>query len=143
MDEKNGVKRSNIAGHLLFALAMRQRSCRASPLYTLHIAGIINDMADIPSRSFGYKAQWNSSHDDDFFNYFELSFPLPNQRSWRIFQPSRGVTTRIVAALQMKAIPMVEWQKLPPHWKSIGTNGSSSFTLLTSTPTLDPTHRTS
>ena len=78
----------------------------------------------------------------DFLNYFESSFPLPNQRSWRLFQPSSGVTTRIVAALQMKAIPMVEWQKLPPHGKSIGTNGSSSFALLTSTPMSGPIHRT-
>ena len=139
---KMASKRSNIAGHLLFALAMRQRLCRASPLCTLHIAGIINDMADIPSRSFGYKAEWNFQHDADFLNYFESSFPLPNQRSWKLFQPSSGVTTRIVAALQMKAIPMVEWQKLPPHGKSIGTNGSSSFALLTSTPMSGPTLRT-
>jgi hypothetical protein len=79
---KMASKRSKVAGKLIRALTLRQLDCMASPLVTLHIAGIINDMADIPSRSFGYKKEWEFKDDSDFANFFSSKFPLPNQRRW-------------------------------------------------------------
>ena len=42
------------AGRLIIALALRQRERQASPLTPAHVAGVMNRMADVASRSFGY-----------------------------------------------------------------------------------------
>ena len=77
---KLASKRSRCGGRLLRALALRQRVSRSSPLLTVSIAGVDNDMADIASRSFkGGGAIWKIATDDEFVLNFNTRFPLPQK----------------------------------------------------------------
>ena len=49
------VKICKELGRLLWTLALQQCTCQTSPLSTLHKAGILNVIAEIPSRPFVYK----------------------------------------------------------------------------------------
>ena len=119
-------KRSRIAGRLLRALALRLRVCRASPLLTISIAGVKNDMADISSRSFGGKAQWNFACDDKFLLHFNTRFPLPQNASWRMFRPTSEMSMRVISALLDKKSSQGWWTRLPKNAGSIGTIGRNT-----------------
>ena len=69
------------AGTLLIALALRQRQNRTSPLAPAHVAGEVNDMADVASRSFGYRAEWLCKSNDKLLTLFNNKFTLPAQSS--------------------------------------------------------------
>ena len=70
------------AGRLIIALALRQRERRASPLTPAHVAGELNRMADVASRSFGYKKEWECKSTEEFLTLFDRLFPLPKESSW-------------------------------------------------------------
>jgi len=120
---------SGPAGRLIIALALRQRVRRASPLTPAHLAGKLNVMADLASRSFGYKKEWHCDSWDSFLTLFNRLFPLPNKSSWQAFQLSSKIVTRVTAILQMKEFGMEEWKKLPKIGTSISTAGASSCSL--------------
>ena len=63
IDKKMSSKRSKATGRLLRALALRQHSRQTSTLATLHISVILNDLSEIPSRSFGHKNKWHFKSD--------------------------------------------------------------------------------
>ena len=71
---RGASKRSAVANRLLRALAVRQRKNGASPLVTRHLAGVRNYLGDIPSRSFGYKAEWHFVKDLDFLSFLTKLF---------------------------------------------------------------------
>ena len=74
-------KNSTAAGHLLRVSDLWQRVARASPLVAAHVAGDLNVLGDILSRSFGYSKQWHCTNDYEFLSLISSKFPLPHQRS--------------------------------------------------------------
>jgi hypothetical protein len=86
--QRLAAKHSKIAMALLRALALRLHLTKASPLIPLHIAGVDNQMTDIPSRSFGSEQKWHCPTDTDFLTLFNSLFPLPTQHSWTLYRMS-------------------------------------------------------
>ena len=117
------------AGQLLIALALRQRQNRASPLAPAHVAGELNDMADVASRSFGYRKEWLCHSDDELLTLFDSKFPLPSQSSWQGFHLSSKVVTKVTSALQMTPFDPREWKQLPKIGTSISRPGASLCSL--------------
>jgi len=127
--ERMSSRKSVVAGRLLRALSIRMRECRASPLTPLHIPGVHNTIADIPSRSFGYKKEWHYEVDTDFLQFFNSQFPLPEQNCWRLFSLHNKVTSKVTSLLLQPHAQMHEWRRLPKLGTSIGGIGSSMENL--------------
>ena len=127
--DRMASKRSTPASKLLRALAYRINAKEACPLTPLHIPGVHNRIADIPSRSFGYKHAWHFRDDQKFLTFFNKTFPLPHQQSWAMCQLSSGIQSRCVRALATKESEMRVWQKLPEIGKSFGGTGKTSHGL--------------
>ena len=93
---------SLVSAHLIRAPALRLKLNGTCPITPLHIAGEENSMTDIPSRSFGSETKWHCQSNSDLLTLFNISFPLPNQHSWTVFQISYAVGMRVTSVLQMK-----------------------------------------
>ena len=104
---------SKIASQLIRALTLWLSVHKASPLTPLHIAGVDNQLTDIPSRSFGTHPKWFCETDTDLCTLFNASFPLPNQASWTLFQPSSEIVTKTTSILQTQLFCMDDWRRLP------------------------------
>ena len=76
---RGASKRSAVAIRLLRVLAIRLRKNRASPLVTRHLAGERNHLGDIPSRSFGYKKEWE--HNEEAFLTFLIKHSHSHNRT--------------------------------------------------------------
>ncbi len=122
--ERMASKSSIVAGRILRILSIRMRHCRASPLTPLHIPGVHNSIADIPSRSFGYKKEWHYESDIDFLHFFNSLFPLPNQGCWQLFNLRTTITSRVISLLLQPHAQMHVWLRLPTIGESIGSTGS-------------------
>ena len=133
-------KRSTIAMQLLRALALRLQLTKASPLTPLHIAGIDNAMADIPSRSFGSEPRWTCRTDTDLFTLFTTLFPPPPQTSWNVFQHSSAICTKVISALRMQASTTDDWRRLPRNGSFIGPIGPTTSHLYNWTLTFREHH---
>ena len=73
----------------LLMMALKQRWTRRGPQDIEHCQGIINTMADIPSRSY---KELPGMSDEDFLAHFANKFPLPPQlKSWTFARPSDEV----------------------------------------------------
>ncbi|KAL7545707.1 hypothetical protein ACHAWF_009056, partial [Thalassiosira exigua] len=120
---RGASKRSAVANRLLRVLAIRMRVNRASPLVTRHLAGERNHLGDIPSRSFGYKAEWHFEDDNDFLTFFNTTFPLPNKNCWSGFRLSSAVSSRVICELLTAGSSMAEWRQLPKIGTRFGTSG--------------------
>ena len=114
---------------LVRALALRLQLAHASPLIPLHIAGVQNAMSDIPSRLFGSDPRWACSSHSDLRTLFNNTFPLPNQVSWTVFQPSSVICTYVTSILQTMPFTMDEWRRLLPLGQNIGPAGSPTTHL--------------
>ena len=90
--------KSKIGGHLCRALALRQHVHRSSPLLTVSIAGINNDMADIASRASKNTAA-NISQ-STFLTQFKSQFPLPKPHSWHLYQLPDKWSSRVTSCLR-------------------------------------------
>ena len=112
-----------MATHLIRALEICLHKNRASPLITQHLSQIRNTLGDITSRSYGYKAEWNSAYDDDSLDIFNNTFPLPSQNSWTGFRLANGVASKVIQELLMLGWSMVEWRRLPKLRVKYGKNG--------------------
>ena len=110
---RGASKRSRVANRLLRVMAIRLRKNRASPLVTRHLAGDRNQLGDIPSRSFGYKAEWHFTNDLDFLNYFNACFPLPFQNCWTGFRLDNAIVSKVMQELLTQGSSMAEWRRLP------------------------------
>jgi len=121
--ERMSSKKSIVAGRILRILSIRMRHCRASPLTPLHIPGVHNRIADIPSRSFGYKKEWHFELDTDFLHFFNKLFPLPNQGCWQLFNLRPTITSRVISLLLQPHAQMHVWLRLPKLGESIGNTG--------------------
>ena len=124
--ERGASKRSAVANRLLRALAIRMRVNRASPLVTRHLAGERNHLGDIPSRSFGYKAEWHFERDNDFLAFFNNTFPLPEKNTWQGFRLNSKVSSRVICELLSAGSSMAEWRRLPTIGNAYGPSGRPS-----------------
>ena len=122
-------KSSLVAGMLLRALGLRMSAVKASPLTALHIPGKHNRIADVPSRSFGYKAEWHCKTDTEFLNLFNSLFPLKNQESWHLFTLHNNICMRVISILLMKVSGLQEWRRLPKIGISTGGTGNATANL--------------
>jgi hypothetical protein len=117
------------AGALLAVLAIRMRANQASPVVPMHLEGKLNILADIPSRSFGYKAEWHCRTHDELLTMFNSLFPLPNQSTWHYCQLTSKIAMRAIDALRTKALGRREWMRPPQIGTSISTPGPCFYTL--------------
>ena len=124
-------RRSRVANRLLRVLAIRMRANRASPLVTRHLAGERNRLGDIPSRSYGYKAEWHFEEDDAFLANFNTLFPLPAQNCWTGFRLDSGVVSRVMRELLTQGSSMAEWRRLPKLGRKYGPSGRPTAALST------------
>jgi len=122
-------RRSQVAMQLIRALALRLQLRKASPLTTLHIAGVHNQLTDVPSRSFGSNPAWACTTDTDFSHLYNSLFPLPDQSSWNVFRFSNAIVMKIISVLRTRPSTMDEWRRLPRLGRCIGPPGPSSLHL--------------
>jgi hypothetical protein len=81
-------------------------------------------MTDIPSRSFGSKGKWHFKTEAALLTFFNKTFPLPNQNSWNVCQPTYAIVTRVISILRTVPFRLDDWRRLPAVGKNIGTIGS-------------------
>jgi len=116
-------RKSRVAARLVRALALRLNLHRACPLTPVHIPGVENALADIPSRSFGSNPDWFCQDDTALLTLFSRIFPLPNQASWTAFRFTTNMITRLTSVLRMKDFTLAEWRRLPKIGQHIGETG--------------------
>ena len=122
------AKSSVVAGQLIRALALRLKMMGASPLSTLHIAGVQNEMTDILSRSFGTPPKWHCQTNVELLTLYNPKFPL-KQGSWTVYRVGSKISTLVLSVLRMKDIPLDEWRRLPSRGEHIGVVGKPSSHL--------------
>ena len=60
--QRGVAKKSTATGRLLRILDLRKQVARVSLLVAAHVAGCLNVLDNIPSRSFGYSKQWHCTN---------------------------------------------------------------------------------
>ena len=118
---KLASSKSVVGGHLCRALALRQHVHRASPILTVSIAGIKNDMADVASRAAKQTATNTQPH--TFLSMFNKKFPLPQSNSWHLYQLPDKLFSRVTSCLHGQQLTMASWMRLPKQDKNIGLTG--------------------
>ena len=126
--------KSIIAGHLLRALAIRQHVHQSSPLLTISIAGILNILADVASRSFREQPFTNNPH-IPFLQHFQSLFPLPQGASWKECHLEEKLCSRVISCLRGNPLAMASWIKIPRTGKNTGNIGPAIAQPLTNTHT--------
>ena len=116
-------RKSRVAARLVRALLLRLNIHRACPLTPVHIPGVENALADIPSHSFGSNPEWFCSDDFALLTLFSQKFPFPNQASWTAFRFTTKMITRLISVLKMKDFTLAEWRRLPKIGQHIGDTG--------------------
>ena len=131
------TSRSIIAGCLLRLLGLRIHATRASHLISLHIAGELNQMADVASRAFkdGKFPEANT----DLLSYFNSHFPLSQDKFWKEFQLPNDLELRVILCLRGVLSPLGSLLRLPKNNKYTGATGAAMPTPAELTPT-SPTH---
>jgi hypothetical protein len=129
-----------IAGQLLRALAMRQRTTRAALPTVTHYAGACNLLADTASRSFqrfnyGKITRGQPSVcDAQFLTSFDLAFPLScfsKWQSWKLVTLESEMSSRVISTLRGQKLPMPRWTGTPVP--PTGRTGADSAAGLAST----------
>lgn len=120
---------SLVADQLLRALTLRLKQKHVCPLTPLHIAGYLNAMTDIPSRSFGSEKKWHCKNDDELLTLFNDSFPLPNKDSWTVFHIASKISMRVISVLRMQVFGMAEWRRLTSLGSHTGAIGRPTSNL--------------
>ena len=122
-------KSSDVAGQLIRALALRMKQKRVSPMTPMHVRGVENPLADVPSRSFWGKPEWHCRINAELQLLFDNSFPLPNKNSCSVFSLSREISTKVFSVLQTKATSADVWRRLPSTGKLVGGTGGPLCSL--------------
>ena len=92
-------------------------------LVAVHVAGYLNVIGDIPSRSFGYSKEWHCTNYSKFLSLISSKLPLPHQSSWQGLRLYFALSTKVISELGTKASPMGDWKKLQRIGKSFGCSG--------------------
>ena len=129
--------KSAVGQRLVRALCLRHCITQSSPLAAWSIAGALNGMADLASRSFrkAGKDTYNLS-DSQFLAKFNADFPLTQNASWKLFRLASKVTSLVFSELQTKMLPMGQWMRLTTKGHDIGTIGKASSDPIMWTPAL-------
>jgi hypothetical protein len=122
-------KSSVIAARLIHALSLRMKQTHACPITTLHIPGKENAISNIPSRSFGSVPAWHCTSHKIVLTLFNSTFPLPQQNSWTVFQPTSKICTRLTSLMLTKHSTLDEWRRLPNVGQHIGCTGAATANL--------------
>jgi hypothetical protein len=117
-------KRSLVAEQLVQALALHLKTMHTCPLTPMHIEGIHNKIADIPSRSFVSNPAWTCTSNADLLTLFNTHFPLPQQQSWTVYHLNCAAVTCVTSILQMKPFTLDDWRRLPTRGRCIGITGA-------------------
>jgi hypothetical protein len=114
---------SLVAKQLIRVLTLQINAQWCCPLTTLHIAGDQNMMTNIPSWLFGSAPNWHFKREADLLTFFNQTFPLPLQNSWKVSQPSSAIATRVISILRIVPFKLKDCRQLPAVAKNIGTIG--------------------
>ena len=123
-----------IAGQLLRALAMRQRTTRSALPSVAHYAGSQNLLADTASRSFQKfhhgKARGEPSHSDlQFLTSFNVVFSLSEFKQmplWQVATPTEEMSSLVISTLRGIRSPLrLQTVQLAPPTGEIGPGGAS------------------
>ena len=131
---------STIAAHLLMALALRQHVHRTSPLLVSSIAGIENEIADVPSRSFVNKTFTTSPN--SFLETFSSLFPLKKPHCWKEYRMPKRLSSRVTSLLLGKPSTLASWTRIPKQDKNIGSTGRNTQQISTKRMPTSETKRT-
>ena len=111
--------KSLIAGHLLWALALRQQICTSTPFLVISIEGQLNDMADVASRIAS--DQRMQAKAPPLLSYFNSHFK--QESSWEQFHFPQKLLSRVISSLLGKQLTLESWRRLPGLAKNIGKHG--------------------
>ena len=154
---KGNSSSSMVASRLMRAYTTRQRQQESAPCLTFHIAGQENRMADDASRMFTrpatttegpgpHQAMGQKGHvfvpDKEFLTTFISRYPLPQGESWRLFQVSDKLQSRVSSELLTPQLTMAWWTRLGATGGAIGNIGDASRESLVWTP-ISTTEKTS
>jgi hypothetical protein len=131
--KRHNAKSSIVAQRLLRALYLRHTVTKSSPLAPWSIAGELNLMADLASRSFkrGGKGNFKLTN-TQFFSKFNHSFPLTQDASWHMHQLNTKLSSLVCAELRLERQPMGSWLRLIVHETNTGLTGQTSSTSVDS-----------
>jgi hypothetical protein len=121
---KGSTSTSIAAARLLRLLSIRQRVRQASSLIPMNIAGKDNAMADIPSRAFKNGEFFHAK--ENIVSFFNSTFPLPQELSWKEFKVPEKLASRVISCLRGEQLQMESLYKLPKLGKGIGSIGQST-----------------
>jgi hypothetical protein len=77
-------------------------------------------MTDVPSHSFGSNPAWFCKNESELLTLFISMFPLPQQKSWTVFQVTSEISMRVILMLQMQLFTMDEFRRLPTIGQHVG-----------------------
>ncbi len=103
-------RRSVVAEHLVQVLALCLKTMHACPLTPLHIEGVQNAIADVPSQSFGSNLAWTCKSDSELLTLFNTCFPFPSKQSWTVYRLNCAVVMRMILALWMQPFVLDDWR---------------------------------
>jgi hypothetical protein len=128
---KLSSSRSRVAGRLARALALRIHANEASPLISVSIARVNNQMVDVASRTFSRTsatAETFQLSDHEFLQHFATTFPLQDT-SWRVFRLSTKLTSRIYSELRGETSTLGSWLRITKTGSAIGHFGQNTSPL--------------
>ena len=116
-------RQSRVGGRLSKGIAMRARSRKMCLPEAFSIEGKQNDMADVSSPSFHLQSGFLFT-DAELLTHFNVHFPLPQNRSWRIVTLPREDICKVVSTLRGQRLTMAQWTN--HGGESIGKTGAAS-----------------
>ena len=130
---KLNTARSIAASKLLRFLSLRMHRRRAAPLLTQNIAGEDNEMADVTSRSFKSGAAFDKSA-LSLSQFFNSTFPLPQQQSWTEFLLPLDITSRVISCVRGEVSTLGSLLRLKKIDRNTGNTGAHMPNFVASTP---------
>jgi hypothetical protein len=95
-------RRLVVAEHLIQVLALCLKIMHACPLTPLHIEGVQNAIANVPSGSFGSNLAWTCKSDSELLTLFNTRFPFPSKQSWTVYRLNCAMVMHVILALRMQ-----------------------------------------
>ena len=110
------------AGHLLWALALRQQTCGSASFLVIPIQGILNTMADVVASRRYSSDKTMQAKSTSLLSYFNTHFK--QESSWEQFPFPPKLLSLVMSSLLGKQLMLESWHRLPGLVKSIGKHGA-------------------